>query len=191
MYGLTKIMGLIKCESRTGRLAAVAMAALIFLSALPNQARAQGNTYSGATVVYLGTIGAVPGQKVSVTVPNFYFQDGSVRFVKHSIRVIENQPGVTENESGLVYSGESGGLNEHELGHVFTFSVPGDFGRGRVQLWIQVESLQPSATQASAGDSSAVMLPPTFELMDYGSEKSVLIGLLLPAILKVRERDNR
>lgn len=189
MYGLTTIKGLLKYEGRTRGLAAVAMAALIFLSALPMQARAQGtsaNTYGGATFIHVGTIGVVPGQKVSVTVPNFYFQDGSVRFVKHRI-------GVTENESGLVYSGESGGLNEsaHEYGHVFAFTVPGDPGRGRVQIWIEVESFPPSATQERTEDRSAVMLPPTFELMDYGSEKTVLIGLLLPAILKVRDRDDR
>jgi hypothetical protein len=183
MYGLT-IKGLIKCEGRTRALAAIAMAALIFLSALPTQTRAQGasaNTYGGATVIYIGTIGVVPGQKVSVTVPNFYFQDGSLRFVKHAVEV-------TENESGLIYSGESGGINEavHELGHVFAFTVPGDPSRGRVQLWIKVESFPPSPMQ-----ESAVMLPPTFELIDDLSGKTVVIGLLLPAIMKVRDRDGR
>jgi hypothetical protein len=86
MYGLTTIMGLIKYEGRTRRLAAVALAALIFLSALTTQTRAQGtNTYGGTTVVHAGSIGLVPGQTVSVSVPNFQFSDGSVKFVKHSI----------------------------------------------------------------------------------------------------------
>ena len=61
MYGLTTIMGLIKSEGRTRGLAAVAMAAFIFLSALPMEARAQ-NTYGGSTVVHAGSIGlARPG----------------------------------------------------------------------------------------------------------------------------------
>lgn len=77
MYGLTTIMGLIKCEGHTRGLAAVGIAALIFLWALPMQARAQ-NSYGGSTVVHAGSIGFVPGQRVSVTVPNFYFLDGRV-----------------------------------------------------------------------------------------------------------------
>lgn len=78
MYGLTTIMGLIKCERHTRGLAAVAIAALIFLWAVPMQPRAQ-NTYGGSTVVHAGSIGFVPGQRVSVTVSNFYFLDGRVR----------------------------------------------------------------------------------------------------------------
>ncbi len=190
MYGLTTTMGLIKRDVCTRRLAAVAMAALIFLSALPTQARAQ-NTYGGSTMVHVGAIGLVPGQRVSVTVPNFYFQDGSVRFVKHSISVIENESG------GLIYSGESGGLNEsgvggqHEVGHVFAFTVPGEPGRGRVQVWIEVESFPPSATQQRAEASRAVMLPPTFEVIDELTGRTALIGMLLPAIMKVRDKDGR
>src|SRR5687768_10157469 len=114
MYKLTTIVGLLKRVRRKPELAACAIATLLFLSALPAPARAQ-NTYGGSTVVHAVSIGLVPGQSVSVSVPNFYFQDGSIRFVKHTIRV-------TERESGLVYSGESGGLNEHEVGHIFTFS---------------------------------------------------------------------
>src|SRR5215207_10552564 len=90
MYKLTMIVGLLKRVRRKPELAAWATAALLFLSALAAPARAQSapaNTYGGSTVVHAGTIGLVPGQRVSVTVPNSYFQDGSVRFVKHSIKV--------------------------------------------------------------------------------------------------------
>ena len=171
MYGRTKIMRLIKCEGRTRGLAAVAMAAFIFLSALPMEARAQ-NTYGGATVVHAGSIGLVPGQSVSVAVPNFYFLDGSVKFVKHSIKVY------VETQSKLVYSGESGELG-HEVGHIFTFrhehlSVPGEPSTGRVQLWIEVESFPHSATEKLPEDSSATVLPPTFELIDELSGRTVL-----------------
>jgi len=41
MYGLISIMELIKWDARTRGLASVAMAAFIFLSALPMEARAQ------------------------------------------------------------------------------------------------------------------------------------------------------
>src|SRR5262245_21017931 len=102
----------------------------------------------GSSVVHAGIIGLVPGQTVLVTTPNFYFQDGSkVRFVKHSIKVYEISRGVTENESGLIYSGESGGLNEfeHEYGHIFTLhygDLParGEVRTGRAELLIAVES---------------------------------------------------
>ncbi|HEY5884682.1 MAG TPA: hypothetical protein VIT88_08340 [Pyrinomonadaceae bacterium] len=171
MYGLIKIMRLIKYEGRTRGLAAVAMAALIFFSALPMKARAQ-NTYGGATVVHAGSIGLVPGQRVSVAVPNFYFLDGSVKFVKHSIKVY------TETQSNLVYSGESGQL-EHEVGHIFTFrhehlSVPGESSTGRVQVWIEIESFPPSETEKLPADRSSIVSPPTFELIDELSGRTVL-----------------
>ena len=150
------------------------MAALIFLSALPMEARAQ-NTYTGSTVVHAGSIGLVPGQRVSVAVPNFYFLDGSVKFVKHSIKVY------IETQSNLVYSGESGQL-EHEFGHVFTFRhehlVPGEPSTGRVQVWIEIESFPPSETEKLPLDRSAIVSPPTFELIDELSGRTVLSNAL-------------
>jgi len=173
MYGLITIMELIKWDARTRGLASVAMAAFIFLSALPMEARAQ-NTYGGSTVVHTAGIGLVPGQRVSVSVPNYYFLDGSVRYVKHVIRV-------TERESGLVYSGESGGLNESGNGHVFTIkysdlSVRGEAGTGRLQLWIEVESFPFSATDNLPEDRSAVVWPPTFELIEELTGRTLLFG---------------
>ena len=174
MYGLITIMELIKREGRIRGLAAVAVAAFIFLSALSMEARAQ-NTYGGSTVVHAASIGLVPGQRVNVAVPNYYFLDGSIKYVKHSIRV-------TERESGLVYSGESGGLNEfgHEYGHIFTIrysdlSVRGEPGTGRVQLWIEVESFL-SATEDPPEDRSAVVWAPTFELIDELRGRTVLFA---------------
>ncbi len=178
MYGLTNIMTLIKCEGRTLGLAAVAMAAFILLSAWAMEARSQ-NTYGGSTVIHAGSIGLVPGQTVSVTVPNFYFLDGSVKFAKHSIKVY------VENQSRLVYSSESGVL-EHEVGHMFTFrhehiryersGVAGDPVTGRVQLWIEVESFPPSATENLPEDRSTVA--PTFELIDEQTGRTVLSNVM-------------
>jgi len=190
MKKLTTIAALLKRVRRKPELAACAIAALLFLAALHAPARAQ-NTYGGATVVHDGFIGVVAGQTVSVTVPNSYFQNGSVRFLKHSIKVYEiGFNGITERESGLVYSGESGGLNEasHEYGHTFTLSysdlpVQGEPRTGRKEVWIEVESFPPPATQDV--DSSAVVLSPTIELIDDRSGKTVVFGLLLPAIMKV------
>jgi hypothetical protein len=192
MYGLTTIKGLINHKGL--KLMLPVFAALIFLSAVSLPAKAQvSNTYTGLTVVNAGTIGLVPGQMVLVSVPNFYYLDGSVRFVKHTIKVYERQSteglnhAVTERESGLVYSGESGGINE--AFHIFTFRyadlpVQGEPLTRRAQLWIVVESFLPSATQAQAVERSADGLLPTFELVDEERGKTVLIGLLLPAIQK-------
>jgi len=185
MYKLTIIAGLLKRVWRKPGLAACAIAALLFLSALASPARAQ-NTYGGATVVHAGFIGLVQGQTVSVAVPNTYFLDGRVRFVKHSIKVYETSShAVTEYESGLIYSGESGSLGEHEFGHIFTIGrsnlpVPGDPDTSRVQVRIEVESFLPSTTQEQTEVRSAVMLAPTFELIDDGSGKTVAFGHLLP-----------
>ena len=205
MYGLTTIKGLINHQGVKVMLMVFAIAAFISLSALPATAQGEGGLqlemslslrsalYGDSTVVHAGSIGLVPGQTVSVRVPNFQFSDGSVTFVKHSIKVYEVQPGgVTENESGLIYSGESGGMNEsgHEFGHVFTFRhehlrVAGEPGTRRIQVWIVVESLLPSPVPERTEDPSVVALQPTFELIDEGSGKTVVFGLLLPAITKV------
>ena len=190
MYGLVKIMRLIKCEGRTLGLAAVAMAAFILISAWPTEARGQ-NTYGGTTVVHAGSIGIVPGQTVSVTVPNFYFLDGSVKFAKHSIKVY------AENQSRLVYSGESGQL-EHEVGHVFTFrhehvrpersGVAGDPVTGRVQIWIEVESFPPSETENQPEDGRTTVAP-TFELIDEQNGRTVLSNALGKSVsLSLRAR---
>jgi hypothetical protein len=188
MYGLTTTSGRIKFNGRARGLA-VALAALVFLSVLPTQARAQGtNTYGGLTVIHGATIGLVPGQTVLVTVPNFYFLDGSVIwFVKHAIKVYDRQSnGVTEYQSKLVYSGESGSL-EHEFGHAISLRhgdlpVPGEPGTDRKQVWIEIESFLPSATQEQAEVRSAVLLPPTLELIDDRSGKTVVFDRLLPVM---------
>ena len=182
MYGLINLMRLINCAGRTLGLAAVAMAAFI-LAAGPMEARGQ-NTYGGSTVVHAGSIGIVPGQMVSVTVPNYYFLDGSVKFVKHSIKVY------AENQSRLVYSGESGAL-EHEVGHVFSFrhehvrpersGVAGDPVTGRVQLWIEVESFPP-ATENMSGDRRTTVAP-TFELIDEQNGRTVLSNAMGKSVL--------
>jgi len=205
MYRLTTIKGLINHQGVKVMLMVFAIAAFISLSALPATAQGEGGLqlemslslrsalYGDSTVVHAGSIGLVPGQTVSVRVPNFQFSDGSVTFVKHSLKVYEVQPGgVTENESGLIYSGESGGMNEsgHEFGHVFTFRhehlrVAGEPGTRRIQVWIVVESLLPSPMPERTEDPSVVALQPTFELIDEGSGKTVVFGLLLPAITKV------
>lgn len=183
MYKLAIIAGLLKRVRRKSELAACAIAALLFLSATAAPARAQ-NTYGGATVVHAGFMGLVPGQQVSVAVPNTYFLDGRVRFVKHSIKVYDMSHGVTEYASALVYSGESGSLAEHEVGHIFTIGrsdlpVPGEPNTRRVQVRIEVESFLPSTAQEQTEARSAVMLPPTFQLIDDGSGKTVAFGHLL------------
>jgi hypothetical protein len=189
MYKVTMIVGLLT-RVRNPELAACAMAALLFLAALPTPARAQ-NTDGGTTSVHTGTIGVVPGQRVSITMRNFYFEDGIVKFfVKHSIKVYEiriSETGVTSRESNLIYSGESGGMHEyglHEYGHGLDtnvgFTVPGESLTRRIQVLMVVESFPVAATQTSTEDSSADVSPPTFELIDPDG-RSVMFGLLWPA----------
>jgi hypothetical protein len=171
MYKLTTIAELIKRVKRKPGLVACAMAGMLFLAAASARANAQTtNTYTGITVVHGGTIGIVPGQRVTVMVPNFYFQDGSVKFLKHTIKVYN----VTERESGLIYSGESGGMAEHELGHIFTIAygdlkVSGEPSTGRAQIWIEIESFP-----ASGGLLNAQVVAPTFELIDEGNGKTTV-----------------
>lgn len=190
MYRTIKLMTMSKKGERTLGLAAVALVAFILLTAWPMEARGQ-NTYGGATVVHAGSIGIVPGQSVSVSVPNFYFQDGSVKFVKHAIKVY------IENQSTLVYSGESGVL-EHEVGHVFTFrhehtrpersGVAGDPVTGRVQLWIEIESFPPVATENQTEDGRTTVAP-TFELIDDQTGRTVLSNALGKSVsLSLRAR---
>lgn len=190
MYKLTIIAGLLKRVRRKPELAAWAIAALLFLSALAAPARAQQQTWgSGNVVNHQFNIGFVPGQRVSVTVPNTYFLDGRVRFVKHSIKVYETRDhAITHRESNLTYSGESGSLGEHEFGHIFTIGrsdlpVPGEPNTSRVQVRIEVESFLPSTTQEQTEERRAVMLGPTFELIDDLSGKTVAFGHLLPVIM--------
>jgi hypothetical protein len=171
------------------------MAALVLLTAMPASATARGssaNAYADLTVIHGGTLGFVPGQTVHVTVPGrLLLQDGSVRLVSHKIKVYvcpADPPAGAVGESTLVYSGESGGLNE--AGHVFTIgrgdlSVPGEPGTGRVQLWIEVETFLISATPKRAEDNSANVLRPIFELMDDASGRTVVVGLLLPAVRQI------
>jgi len=171
MYKLTTIAELIKRVKRKPGLLACAMAGMLFLAAASVPAKAQTtNTYTRTTVVHGGTIGIVPGQRVTVTVPNYYFQDGSVRFLKHTIKVYN----VTERESGLIYSGESGELAEHELGHIFTIAygdlkVSGEPSTGRIQIWIEIESFPPTG-----GLLNAQVVAPTFELVDESNGKTTV-----------------
>jgi len=172
MYKLTTIAELMKRVKRKPGLLACAMAGMLFLVAASVRANAQTtNTYTGTTVVHGGAIGMVPGQRVTVTVPNFYFQDGSVKFLKHTIKVYN----VTERESGLIYSGESGGIAEHELGHIFTLGygdlrVSGEPSTGRVQIWIEIESFPPTS-----GVLNAQVIAPTFELIDESNGKTTVV----------------
>ena len=172
MYTLTTIAESIKRVKRKPGLLAWAMVGMLLLAAASVPAKAQtANTYTGTTVVHGGTIGIVPGQSVTVMVPNFYLQDGSVKFLKHTVRVYN----VTERESVLIYSGESGGMAQHELGHIITISyrdlkVSGDPSTGRAQIWIEIESVP-----LTDGVVNAQVFSPTFELIDESTGKTTAV----------------
>jgi hypothetical protein len=167
MNKVLTIVELLRRVRRKHELAAFAMAALLFLLAMPATATAQDfydDDFKAAVTVL--DIGLVPGQTLVISVPNPTLQDGSVKVLKASINVYDR-------ESGLVYSGESGSMQGHELGHIFTIRhgdlpVPGEPRTGRKQVWIEVESTTFTA--------------PTFDLVDDASGRTVLMGLLLPAV---------
>lgn len=194
MYRMMTIAGLLKRVRRKRELAMCALAGMLLLAVTYAPVKAQvANTYTGTTVVHEGTIGLVPGQSVNVSVPNFYFQDGSVKaFLKHTIKV----HAVTERESGLVYSGESGGIADGDLYYdystvivdvnkgdppkIFTFSysdlkVAGEPGTGRVQLLIEVDSFA-SPTEEGAEISCAGLLASTIEVIEDGNGKTTRLG---------------
>lgn len=203
MYGLAAIKGLIKRGARTYGLAAVATAALIFLSVLPATAQARGNTYRGLTAVVAGTLAKPVGSTVTftyvVTNPGFIglalgqtlrlnlvLQDGSVRPVSAQVRVSYNGKTILirnhePNPTARVHSFD---ISRNDL------AVAGEPGTARVQLWVAVEIVLSFPTRAQAEDPAAVFYPPTFELMDE-SGKTVVLGLLLPAVQKVKDKDGR
>ena len=178
MYGLTTIKGQI-----TRGLAAVALAALILLSASPASAQARGNTYRGLTTVaatsapgrtvtftYVvtnpGLVGMVWGQTMRL---NFALLDGSVKPVKAQVRVSINGTTVlTRNHEP----------NPTSRFHSLDISraerpVAGEPGTGRVQLWIEVVIIPRPAGRGRAGVS---VLPPTFEVMDNLSGRTTASG---------------
>ena len=168
-------------------MAALAMAALLLLSAPPAQAQgAPANTYRGVTVVYQGTLGLTPGQTALITVPNFALQDGSVRFLKSTINVYDR-------DFNLIYQTDRFEPG-HEVGHLVTLRhdhlpIPGELVTSRIQVWIEVESHWLTSTPARAEDVGASLIPPTFEVVDNASGRTILIGMLLPAVQKVRDKD--
>jgi hypothetical protein len=182
MYKPTTIVDLLDRVRRRPQLAVCAVAGLLLVFTMSAVAQAQvANTYTGATVVHGGIIGLAPGQKVSVVVPNFCYGDGSVKFLKHTIKVYARS---IENESILVYSGESGGLNE--LAHKFTLAhgdIPaaGEPQTGRVEIFIIVESFPPNG-----GVKNVEVVSPLLQLIDGSTDKTVAIALLLPAVQVVR-----
>ena len=74
-----------------------------------------------------------------------------------------------------------GHLHTFEIDPLQTLLVP-DAVTGRLQLRIKVDLYLRNAVF----DSNTVEFPTTFELVDNQTSKPVLIGLLLPAVQKVR-----
>src|SRR5262245_54383403 len=136
MYKLSTKMDLLRRMRRRHEPAAIAMAALLFFSTLPGTARAQSNTYEGSTVVYCGTIGLVAGQTLEIFVPNVLMQDGSVRFIRSSIKVYDR-------DRNLLYQNDWSNEGQHEVGHLMGMAHgnvpgPGEARTGRKEVWIEI-----------------------------------------------------
>lgn len=181
MYGLTTIKG------RIGRgMAAVALAALIFLPAPPASAQARGKSVPTGTVTFTyivtnpGLVGLVWGQTMRL---NFALrQDGGVRPVRAQVRVSNGGTTIL--------------IRNHELDPTSRFhsldigrgdlAVAGEPGTGRVQLWVEVELVLSADARLRAEDAAASLFLPTYELINDERGETAVIGLLLPAIQSVK-----
>jgi len=177
MFGLTVIQRLNRRGARTYGLSA-ALAALVFLSALPAPAPAQDsspNTFRGGVTVHVGSVGLAPRQTLRITLPpSPLFQDGSVRFIRHSIKVYDRT-------LRLLYKAdvEPG----HEIGHLQSarhdhLPAEGEPGTRRVQTWIEVESWSLSPPSGQIDEPEPVLLQPTFEVVDDESGRTTVHGTL-------------
>jgi hypothetical protein len=169
-----------------------ALAALILLTATAAPARGQGKvSMRDISWARRGTVGMAPGQTLRVTAMNNHrSRDGSVRHVKARVKVYDAA-------SNLLYKTEevkipSGGYHSFDVGYndirtedlndLYIFK-----SGGRIQLRFDVEFK--GGVRAAVADVNGPAVdefPATFELVDGVSGQSILIGLLLPAIQKVR-----
>jgi len=180
MYGLTATKRLLNRARRTRGLAAFALAALIFPSALPATARGQaGGGGGGAGKVsmrdfsFVASVGVTRGETLRVGVPNYPFQDGSVRVISGNVKVFDGSTGSL--------------LQSHEISripNVYTYidaghhalAPGGDPDTGRLQLLIKVELVVSSTQAGQAEEPAAGLLPPTFELIDDATGRTTVYG---------------
>jgi len=132
-----------------------------------------------------------PGQTLRVTaMDNQQYRDGSVRHVKARAKVYDAasnllyQTDEVEIPSGGYYSFDIGydDIRAEDINDIYIFK-----SGGRIQLRFDVEFK--GRVRAAAGDvdgPAPEAFPATFELVDDESRRAILIGLLLPAIQKVR-----
>jgi hypothetical protein len=195
MDRLTRAKALIKRWAQTYGLAVAA--ALALFTGLPAAAQAQGKvSMNDIWFIPRATIGLVRTQTLRVTVHNnFVLQDGSVRAVRVGVKVYDSA-------SNLLCQTDEVDLDPGEF-HSFDIR-PGDVpGRGDVndlyifrapegRIQVAFETAFKGGVRVAAGDVDrypTVSSPSTFELIDNESGRTVLVGLLLPAIRKVRDKN--
>ncbi|MGH9941985.1 MAG: hypothetical protein ACRD9R_06455 [Pyrinomonadaceae bacterium] len=180
MYARATIKGLTKRGAHTYQLTSAALAAIIFLSAMSAPALAQGGGKVSMNDFGV-SFGMARGQKLRLSVFNSSLQDGSVRVVRGHIKI---------------FSGSSGALLlNHELNNppagLHSFDInrddlpeQGEPGTGRIQLWVEVEIVSRSTRRDE--DPGAGVFPPNFELIAENSGTTILVGMLLPAVQRIR-----
>lgn len=112
-----------------------------------------------------------PGQRVTVTVPNFYFQDGSVRFLKHTIKVYN----VTERESGLIFQASRVEWRSTSSGT----SSPSGMATSKFPANLILAAFRfgskSNRSHRPAESSNAQVIEPTFELIDESNGKTTVL----------------
>jgi hypothetical protein len=207
MYGLTAVKGLIKRGARIYGLSTLALAALILLSFMPAQAQEvfrQANVYTGTTTVYAGTLNVSlkRGQtlRIRIASTNNRGRGGSSSGgddviiagpIMGHVKVFSASTGqvLYKTDEARILAGESRSfdinsddLPARDVNDMYIFQSPNRRARVRVEVVIVV----PATEKGQDGVPRASKFPTTYELVDKGSGKTILIGQLLPAIQKVR-----
>jgi hypothetical protein len=200
MYGLIMITKLMKCAVRSYWPAPVFVAALMLLSVIP--ARAQEQPTQTNVLRKAATIRLVRGQTIRLRITN---NNNRGKLLKPSADpdVIVGASGVVQghvkafNAGGQtilqtdeveILPGESHSFDigrddlpgRRDINDLYIFKSP----RGSIRVRVEVVIIAPAAAPGQDKEPGVDRFPATFELIDNGSGKRILIGMLLPAIQK-------
>ena len=159
--------------------AVVTVAFAIILSVgISNEASAQRTAdtysiYSNDTVV-----GLAPSQQLRITIFN-----GAQNTVVPNVKVYAWNGNVLL--SGVHTPLGPGQFDSFKLNYTDLGQIPGETGTGRRDVRIEL------AMTYTGEEADAKRIRATYDLVDTATGRSILVGMLLPAIQKVRDASNR